>query len=70
MKFLLNLAFVVFAAVPVLAQNDKDKKTKYEFVKTKAVNKTYTVSANDKLKIDWQKILFLKHHMSYTGPVK
>ena len=52
MKFLLNLAFVVFAAVPVLAQNDKDKKTKYEFVKTKAVNKTYTVSANDKLKIE------------------
>ena len=51
MKLLFSLALVAFVAAPVIAQNDKDKKTRYEFVKTKAINKTYTVSANDKLNI-------------------
>jgi hypothetical protein len=39
----------------VLAQNDNDNKNdnnkKYEFVKNKAVNKSYSVSSSDKLKI-------------------
>ncbi len=51
MKFLCSLALVAFAIAPALAQNEKDKKTKYEFVKTKSVNKTYTVSGTDKLSI-------------------
>jgi len=40
----------------VFAQNDNDNKNdnqkKYEFVKTKSVNKSYNVSSSDKLKID------------------
>ena len=51
MKFLCSLALVAFAIAPAMGQNDKDKKTKYEFVKTKSVNKTYTVSGTDKLNI-------------------
>ena len=51
MKFLSSLALVVFAIAPAIGQNDKDKKAKYEFVKTKSVNKTYTVSGTDKLNI-------------------
>ena len=51
MKFLCSLALVAFAIAPALAQNEKEKKTKYEFVKTKSVNKTYTVSGTDKLSI-------------------
>jgi hypothetical protein len=40
----------------VAAQNDNDNKNdnqkKYEFVKTKSVNKSYNVSSSDKLKVD------------------
>jgi hypothetical protein len=50
MKFLCSLALIAFAT-SALAQNEKEKKTRYEFVKNKAVNKTYTVSGTDKLNI-------------------
>jgi hypothetical protein len=54
-KFLCSLAMVAFIMAPASAQDekdkDKDKKTRYEFVKTKAINKTYTVSGTDKLNI-------------------
>ncbi len=50
MKFLCSLALIAVATT-ALAQSEKEKKTKYEFVKTKSVNKTYTVSATDKLNI-------------------
>jgi hypothetical protein len=50
MKFLCSLALIAFATA-ALAQNEKEKKTRFEFVKNKSVNKTYTVSGADKLNI-------------------
>lgn len=50
-KFTCSLFALALALPPVFAQHDGDSKTKYEFLKTKAVNKTYTVSASDKLNI-------------------
>ena len=51
MRLLCSLALIALAITTASAQDEKDKKTKYEFVKTKAVNKTYTVSGSDKLNI-------------------
>lgn len=59
-KFSLVLPFVFFLQPVLHAQNDNDndhdnenhnKKEKYEFVKKKAVNKSYNVSSSDKLNI-------------------
>lgn len=53
----LVLSVLLFAQANLFAQNDNDNgnrndnKKKYEFVKTKAVNKSYSVSASDKLNI-------------------
>ena len=56
-KFSLVLALLLFVQANLLAQNDNDNnidndsKKKYEFVKTKSVNKSYNVSSSDKLNI-------------------
>ena len=55
--FSLVLSLLLLAQVNLFAQNDNDddnhndNKKKYEFVKTKAVNKSYNVSSSDKLNI-------------------
>ncbi|MEP7237580.1 MAG: hypothetical protein ABI685_06940 [Ferruginibacter sp.] len=57
--FSLVLSLLLLAQVNLFAQNDNDNnndnknenKKKYEFVKTKAVNKSYSVSSSDKLNI-------------------
>jgi hypothetical protein len=58
-QFSLTLPLLLLLQTSLFAQIDnyydatKDKKEKkYEFVKTKAVNKSYTVSSSDKLNID------------------
>jgi hypothetical protein len=50
-KFTCSFLVMSLALSPLFAQHDGNSKTKYEFVKTKAVNKTYTVSASDKLNV-------------------
>jgi hypothetical protein len=57
-KFAIVLPLLMLLQVSLFAQNDndndndnKDGKKKYEFVKTKAVNKSYNVSSSDKLNI-------------------
>jgi hypothetical protein len=49
-SLLLSVALVL-AHYGLFAQEDKEKNKKYEFVKTKAVNKSYNVSSTDKLDI-------------------
>ena len=59
-QFSLALPFLLFVPLSLLAQNNNDndhendhsdKEKKYQFVKTKAVNKSYNVSVADKLHI-------------------
>jgi len=54
-KVLLSILVAIAFHTSIFAQheddNDFDNRKKYEFVKTKAVNKTYTVSSGDKLSI-------------------
>lgn len=54
-KLFSAIFFLLIIQQNVLAQNDNDNKNdnnkKYEFVKNKAVNKSYNVSSSDKLKI-------------------
>lgn len=54
--FSLLLSMLLLLQAGVFAQDDddkdKDNNKKYEFVKTKTVNKSYNVSSNDKLNID------------------
>ena len=47
----LSLLSLVFAQLAVVAQEDDKKDKKYEFVKNKSINKSYNVSASDKLSI-------------------
>lgn len=53
--FKVLLPLLLLAQTSLFAQDDNDNnnnnKTKYEFVKTKAVNKSYNVSSSDKLNI-------------------
>ncbi len=57
--FKITLSLLVLSQANVFAQNDNDHdndnknehKKKYEFIKTKAVNKSYNVSSSDKLDI-------------------
>lgn len=53
--FKILLPLLLLAQASLFAQNDNDNdnknKKKYEFVKTKSVNKSYNVSASDKLNI-------------------
>ncbi len=53
-RFNLLLPVLLLLQLSVLAQDDddKDNNKKYEFSKSKAVNKSYNVSSNDKLSID------------------
>lgn len=46
------LLLLLIMQVTLMAQdNEKEKKTKYEFVKTKAFNKSYSVSSSDRLNV-------------------
>ena len=53
--FKIILPLLVLVQVNLFGQNDNDNNNdhqkKYEFVKTKSVNKSYNVSASDKLNI-------------------
>jgi hypothetical protein len=52
--FSILLSFLLLMQINLFAQNDNDNDNnkKYEFVKTKSVNKSYNVSSNDKLNVD------------------
>ena len=49
--FKIILPLLLLVQLSLFAQNDNENKKKYDFVKTKSVNKSYNVSSSDKLNI-------------------
>src|SRR6478609_4457213 len=47
----LSLLSLMLAQLAVFAQGEEKKDKKYEFVKSKSINKSYNVSSSDKLSI-------------------